>query len=214
MKRFVCMLTVVLFLVPILCRPTFAVGDKQSLEEQAKTAADRYLQGIKIVDLPEGKRILNETAWKVGEIPVLIDYNTIYEGMFDTDVVGLKGFNRILQVKLQSKAGTELSKRYILVAYKDISSGKWKVFDFRESADLEYEMNAAKSNIGDTQYIKDQHNYRNYAYWAVLAGKLRVAREAYQKAAEVNRSNPDSYVSQEAFDRNVEFISSIIPPNQ
>lgn len=214
MKRFLCIVTAVVFILPILCKLTFAEGDKKSVSEYAKTAADRYLQGIKIADLPEGKQILNETAWVLDEIPVLIDYTTIYEGMFETDIVGLKGFIRTLQVKLQSKAGMELSKRYIMVVYKDISSGKWKVFDFRESADLEYEMNAAKNTIGDTKHIKDQYNYRRYAYWAVLAGRLRIAREAYKKAAELHRSNPDLRTSQGEFDRNIELIDRIIPPDQ
>jgi hypothetical protein len=131
-----------------------------------------------------------------------MNHETLFEGMFDSDISGLRGYKRLLQVSLQSKAGTELKKKYILISYKDHTSGTWKVLSFRESADIEFEYNAAKKR-------KDEFNYRRYAFWASLGGKLQEALDAYLKAAELNRANP-SFLSQESFDEDVRIMQRII----
>jgi hypothetical protein len=39
-------------------------SSQQAVEAQASKDADKFLQGLKIADLPEGKQILSKTAWK------------------------------------------------------------------------------------------------------------------------------------------------------
>jgi hypothetical protein len=164
--------------------------------------------------MPEGKKMLNDTVWNdpdADEYPVLTEAPTLFEGMYPTDISGIQGYKRLVEVKGMSKAGTPLVKRYILIAYKDNSSGKWKVLHFIEAADLEHEAAAACGRAANPEeYLKrdlpnadpevmkmmikggpkPQIAYRNCGYWSELAGKIRQARAAYLKASDLNRLNP------------------------
>jgi len=213
MRRVVIFVAAALSLWLIMISPAIsAETTQQNADPQASKDSDRFLQALKIADLPEGKQILSKTAWKLERLPVLMNHETLFEGMFDSDISGLCGYKRLLQVSLQSKAGTELKKKYILISYKDHISGTWKVLSFRESADIEFEYNAAKKRkdeIKSGQRDELQFNYRRYAFWASLGGKLQEALDAYLKAAELNRANP-SFLSQENFDEDVGLMQRII----
>jgi len=213
MRRVVILVAAALSVWLIMISPAIsAETTQQNADPQASKDSDRFLQGLKIADLLEGKQILSKTAWKLEKLPVLMNHETLFEGMFDSDISGLRGYKRLLQVSLQSKAGTELKKKYILISYKDHTSGTWKVLSFRESADVEFEYNAAKKRkdeIKSGQRDELQFNYRRYAFWASLGGKLQEALDAYLKAAELNRANP-SFLSQESFDEDVGIMQRII----
>ena len=213
MRRVVILVAAALSVWLIMISPAIsAETTQQNADPQASKDSDRFLQGLKIADLLEGKQILSKTAWKLEKLPVLMNHETAFEGMFDSDISGLRGYKRLLQVSLQSKAGTELKKKYILISYKDHTSGTWKVLSFRESADVEFEYNAAKKRkdeIKSGQRDELQFNYRRYAFWASLGGKLQEALDAYLKAAELNRANP-SFLSQESFDEDVGIMQRII----
>jgi len=181
------------------------------VDPAASQTADTFLKGVKIIDLSEGKKMLYETEWNDpdgDEFPVLTEASTLFEGMFSTDVSGVQGYKRLVEVRGMSNAGTPLVGRYILVAYKDMVSGKWKVLHFRKSADLEYEANAACSRAENPEEYdkkrfptsnpeilkklrpKAQFAYRDCGYWSELAGKIRQARAAYLKASDSNRLDP------------------------
>lgn len=183
---------------------------KKGVDAQASKDADRFLEGLKIADLPEGKQILKETSWHLKEIPILHGQKALFEGMFDTDMPNMKGYKRLLEVTVQSKAGTNLTKKHILISYKDKHSGTWKVLAFRESSDVEAAVKYFKEKLGDTSIFKDQTNYASYGYWTSLAGKLQESFEAYKRAADLNRADPAKYSPQEVFDENVETIRRII----
>ena len=169
----------------------------------ASKAADTFLTGVKLMELPEGKQMLAETIWEDLDrrrYPVFTDASTLFEGMFSTDIPGLQGYKRLIELKALSEAGIPLVKRYILIAYKDNTSGKWKVLEFREAEDLDHEARAAGKRAAgenpgtrefpDLHLTPDQFTYRDYGYWSLLAGKISQAKAAYQKASELNRQNP------------------------
>lgn len=162
---------------------------------QADAVVRGFLEAVNIIDLPEGKQMLLKYTWGIGEIkyPEIISYKKLYGGTFDADAEGVKGYKQLLHMKLSSKGGTELNKRYIVLCYKDKTSGTWKVFEFRESGDdAEYEALAAKKDLNDTQYSKAQYNYRRYGYWLMRAGKPSEARKAFKQAFDINTKDPDA----------------------
>ena len=110
----------------------------------ASKMADTFLTGVKLIDLPEGKTMLKDTVWNDPDgdkYPALLEATTMFEGMFSTDVAGVEGYKRLVVVRGMSDPGIPLVKRYILIAYKDTRTGKWKVLHFRDSSDLESEAN-------------------------------------------------------------------------
>src|SRR4030067_421297 len=213
MRRVVIFFAAALSLWLIIISPAIsAESTQQNIDPQANKDSAMFLQGLKIADLPEGKQILSKTAWKLEELPVLMSNETLFEGMFDSDIKGLFGYKRLLQVSLQSKAGTELKKKYILISYRDHTSGTWKVLSFRESADIEFEYNAAKKRKDEMVLgLKGelQFNYGRYAFWASLLGKIQEALDVYLEAAELNRANP-SFLSQESLDEDIGIMQRII----
>jgi len=184
------------------------------VDPTASKMADAFLTGVKLIDMPEGKKMLNDTVWSdpdADEYPVLTDAPTLFEGMFSTDVSGLQGYKRLVEVKGMSKAGTPLVKRYILIAYKDFGSGKWKVLHFKEASDLQHEADEACSRAANPEeYLKKtlpnanpeimrmminaqpkpQFAYRDCGYWSEMAGKILQARAAYLKASDLNKLDP------------------------
>ena len=142
--------------------------------KQADAAVRGFLDAVNIIDLPEGKEILAKYTWDIEEItyPEIISYKKIYGATFKTDELGINGYKQLLSMKVASKAGTELNKKYIALCYKDKISGLWKVFEFLESGnDAAYESMEAEKSLGDTKYVKAQYNYRRYGYWLMMAGK-------------------------------------------
>jgi hypothetical protein len=168
---------------------------------------------MKIIDLPEGKQMLSETEWgkpAYNNYPVFTEASTLFEGIFPTDIVGIQGYKRLIQLKSVSKAGTPLLERYILILYKDKKSQKWKVIGFTTGTDVEYWVQHAAKRLGDTRFLPDQYNYRLYGYNLLLAGRINNAKEAFQTASQLNKQNPDSRSQQSDFDIYLEIISSII----
>ncbi len=132
--------------------------------------ADAYLAALKIADIPEGAQALREAAWHLDELPVLQEYSKLYEGLFDTDVENVRAYKRLVQAKIQSRARTILEVKYILISYKELKTGKWRVYEFRElRSSVEEAVEYFRKKLGDTK-DKDQFNYRHYAYWLMMAG--------------------------------------------
>ncbi len=182
------------------------------IDSNAVKNADAYLAAVKIAEIPEGVQAAKQAAWRIDKLPVLQDYTTLYEGMFDTDVSNIKGYKRLVQAKIQSEAGNLLETKYILISYQDKKSGNWLVYEFRElkGTSVEYELGAAKRDLGETnEYIKDQFNYRRYAYWLILDGKLQEARQASEKAIAINHAQPDKNFDDECSE-NIRIIKAII----
>jgi tetratricopeptide (TPR) repeat protein len=215
MRRSLTALFSVCFLLPGICF--------SQVDPSASKVADKYLNAIKLIDLPEGQKMLSETGWEkpaFNEIPVFTEVSTLFEGMFSTDIAGIQGYKRLIQMKAVSVAGTPLLKRYLLICYKDKRSQKWKVLGFNEGTDIEYWVQKEKQNLNDTEFLPRhpsgksffQYNYRRYGYELLRAGKIDQAMEAFQKASQLNKLNPDpdSAVKQNDFDVFIEITNSII----
>src|ERR1019366_7073508 len=86
----------------------------QSDQAKAHETVMRFLQGIKIAELPEGRKLLAETQWIVGEAdrgenfysrPQYTEVTSLYAGLFDTDVPLAKGYKELFAMKGVSVAG-------------------------------------------------------------------------------------------------------------
>ena len=144
-------------------------------------------------EVPDARQTVRELSWVEIHPPELIGETTIYEGMFDTDIQGIKGYKRLIEAKVRSQASTELTARYVLVAYRDRTSGTWKVFDIRDlkGASSAHEVEETAKGLEDTRYTKKQVNYRRYAYWLAFDGKVGMAKKAYDQAVALNNADPD-----------------------
>lgn len=189
---------------PLDCR----AGD---ISEAASTQVDRFLKGMRIAELPEGRKMIQDSLWpQWGNSPVLLEYQTVFEGMFDTDVHGVKGYKRMLSAKVKSEAGTPLEKRCLVVAYPRHRDGKWFVLVFSTGTDVDSQIAYGERNLGNTSYSKDQYNYRFVALWYASAGRLRDALSAYSRALELHRKDPAPDGKDSDFTIHIETIRAII----
>jgi len=177
----------------------------------ARDAVDIYLKGMRIFELPEGKKMVAATSWPAwGNKPVLLKYQTLFEGMIDTDIDSIKGYKRLLDAQVKSEAGTPLEKRMLIVAYPGAGDKKWRVLIFSTGTDVAGEIAYGENRLGNTEYSKDQFKYRFLAYWYAAAGRLNDSLKAYKKAADLNMTNPDNSTPQSGFDVHADVIAQII----
>lgn len=112
----------------------------QQTDGQASKAADTFLSAVKIIELPEGKKMLVQEAWnwegQPAHYPVYSEAKTLFEGMFSTDVPEIVGYKRLVELKVLTESGGITVKHYMLISYKDKSLGTWKVLTFREAAEV------------------------------------------------------------------------------
>jgi hypothetical protein len=164
----------------------------------------RFLQGIKIASLPEGKQLLAQTQWIVGEAdrgenfysrPQYTDVTSLFAGFFDTDVAGIKGYKELFDMKAVTKAGSTRNLQFLVIAYKDASAGIWKVLESLDNSDestMDFDKQVAfwKGYLTKTENSSARQNYANYGHWLLLDGRLSDARNALQFAstASIQRS--------------------------
>jgi hypothetical protein len=171
-------------------------------EVQAAAVVDKFLQGVKLADLPEGKAMMVETQWITGDAdngqnfytrPVYTDSKTLYEGMFDTDVPGVRGYKRLMEMDAVSQANTPLKIRFIAIAYQNKSSGEWKVLftGTDDSVDIERQVSFFGSRLTDTQMSSQQENYLDYGNWLFRAGRIMEAKQALLQAQEASPFSAD-----------------------
>ena len=181
--------------------------------EKVKKVADKFMMGAQASITPEGKALLSETAIPKIQYPILIDQKMIMENLFESDILGVHGFKRLLQVKIQSKAGTELSKQYILIAYKRIDSGEWKVWQFAEANDAEKSMLFFKGILDrkDYKYTNRSIELMHFGYWATMAGKLNAAKSAYDEYLETSKIDSLKPITKSDYGDVVECFNIIFP---
>ena len=186
--------------------------DDTAMVDAAKNA-DAFLAALKILELPEGKQAEADTSWLVNmeQLPVLLEQEKLSDSVFPTDVAGVDGYRRLIQAKVQSEGDTQLTEKYLIVSYRDQRTGKWKVWGFRKISgiDVEYEINAARTNLSDTAYVSAQGNYWRYAYWLELGGRILAARQALETALATDRRSHDQYFQQEHCQNELTAIQAI-----
>ena len=170
----------------------------------AREATEKFLNGVKLAELPEGKQLLSETQWITGEAdngknfyfrPRFTEVTSLFEKLFDTDVPGVQGYKRLLDMKAVSEAGTPLLTRYFMVAFKDRRTNKWKVLDTGtdEDADVDRQVAHAGQRLHETGLISEQDNYLIYGHWLLLAGRTKEARDALTTALSASPNITDPY---------------------
>lgn len=162
--------------------PAVPVADELTA---ARDATDTFLTGIKIADLPEGREMLSRVQWITGdadstvETPRFTEANTLFERLFDTDTPSVKGYKRLLDLKAVSQGGTPLLVQYLIIAYQDTQTKKWKVLGAGtgENVDIDSQVAFFSENLHDP-YLSEQQSYLTYGGWLLQAGKIQEARRA------------------------------------
>jgi len=171
--------------------------DPDSELKRASKAADKFLNGVKIAALPEGKSLLAGTQWITGladhgkdfyERPLFTESTTLYEGLFDTDISSVKGYKRLVELKALSEAGTPLSVRCLLIGYKDGTTLNWKILGAScgtgegSGTDVEGNVQGFSARLQGTKYSSALNNYLSYGVWLLKAGKINDAMRALEAA--------------------------------
>ncbi|MBM4307718.1 MAG: hypothetical protein FJ123_13395, partial [Deltaproteobacteria bacterium] len=119
-------LTSALFFIMSFCQA--AHSQDNPLNKYAQETVDKYLKGMSIFELSEGKQMVAATSWpQWGNKPVLLKYETVFEGMFNTDISTIKGYKRLVDAWVKSEAGTPLPRRVLLIAYPGARDKEWRV---------------------------------------------------------------------------------------
>jgi hypothetical protein len=162
---------------------SFSFSQEYNIED-AKVSTKTFLDALKISDIPEGQEILNGILFKKNSsLPILSNYNILYEKIFNTDIDNVKGYKSLIEITGNNKIGNKISKRYMLISYLDKTSNTWKILEFRENLNIENEIVSARSSIfdkGDSR--RPQYRYRGLAYWEFLGGKIQSAYDNILKA--------------------------------
>jgi len=171
------------------------LADTQSeVEPSAKESADRFLQALKGIDTPDGKKMLAETRWRqTMKFPAYQDIKLLSEEMFSTDIPGVKGYKQVVSLLIPREGGRPFVKRYMLIAYEDTKKKIWKIFDFTDVADVENETEKAceGKRLAEGETTARQGCHMRCSYWRMMAGEIEQAGEMAKKANELYAQNSD-----------------------
>jgi|HubBroStandDraft_6_1064221.scaffolds.fasta_scaffold43569_1 hypothetical protein len=171
-----------------------------SAKEQANAheAVMRFMQGIKIKSLPEGKKLLADTQWIVGAAdrgenfysrPEYTELNSVFASLFETDVPPARGYRELFEMKAMTQGRTTRDVKFLVIAFKDASTGAWKVLDSDDSSEGESEVDIDsqvayfEAHLRDTRLFSPRHNYATYGHWLLADGRLSEARTALKFAS-------------------------------
>jgi hypothetical protein len=131
---------------------------------------------------------------------------SLYASLFDTDYPTVKGYKELFDMKATTESGEPLATKYLVIAYKDLRSGEWKVICSGRGTDIDKNVRFFKENLNDARSPKD--NYLIYAHWLVRAGHLAEAKAALETAKE--KSGGDA-VSDAQIQADLDVIARITP---
>jgi tetratricopeptide (TPR) repeat protein len=182
-------------------------------KESASEVADKFLGGAKIIELPEGKKAVTQTMWPIRfrisfSTPVFNRYTTVFEGLFDTDVSGVEGYKRIVDIEGRNEAGTTLTTRFMLILYQDQTDKSWRVITFAKSQDVDHA-------VGYFRQITDQdkenvgYNYYILGLSLIDAGKLSEARETFKKSLSFAETEDSSKILSVPKDEVLDYLTAL-----
>jgi len=161
----------------------------------------KFLQGLRIPALSEGKALLAETQWITGQAdrgqnyysrPDYTEATSIYAALFDTDIPTVEGYKELFDMKAVTKSGATRNLKYLAICFKDTASDRWKVLSTLDSADdesgldIDHQINFFKSHLPDTSVTSVRDNYATYAEWLLRSGRINEAIAALQTATKAS----------------------------
>jgi hypothetical protein len=182
-------------------RPTPVSPTHKSEESQAHDSVMKFLQGLRMKELPEGKKLLAETQWILGQAdrgqnfysrPDYTEVTPIYAALFDTDVPSVKGYKELFDMKAVAEDGTARNLKYLVISFKDAIAGKWKILLSGSGLDIDAQVEFFKNNLADTRYLSSKENYAIYGKWLLCAGRIKEARSALETAQTASDLSPYS----------------------
>ena len=105
---------------------------------------------------------------------------TVFEKLFDTDIPGVQGYKRLVEMTAVSEARTPLLVRYLMIAYKDQQHQAMEGAVHRYRA-LRIDIDKMVTEIGNdlrTPTHSEQFIYSYYGFWLLMAGRLKEAKQA------------------------------------
>jgi hypothetical protein len=170
--------------------------------ESARKATDIFLKGLKLSNLSEGREMLRSVQWITGEAdhgqnfyahPRFTDFSTLFEKLFNSDIHGVQGYKRLLEMKAVSEAGTPLTIQYIMIAFRDRRTNVWKVLGTgtEDSVDIDRQVAFSAKQLSSTD-LPEQENLLTYGNWLLRAGRISESRAALAKALNARADTNDS----------------------
>lgn len=158
-------------------------------DEDPKNLVEEFLKTLKIIDIPEGKlKAKTLTFDNIKEFPSIVSFQILYSDYFKTDIENIDGYKSLVNI-----SNGNVDRKYILIAYKLINSKVWKVFEFRETVDIDYETESVSKDIdlNNSEPPRKQYKYRNFAYWLIMRGEINKARNVLDESIKIAKADKD-----------------------
>jgi hypothetical protein len=179
--------------------PTIAIADPLLAP---KSVVSQFLKGIKILALPEGKQMLQDSQWEDGPIDrrdafyVRPDYTSAeseYGALFPTDVPGVDGYKELFSMKVVTTGGAEKTEQFLVIAYCDAMTRQWKVLGSIGSPDDDSAVDVDKSisyfglHLNEVRSpLMQKNSLEGFAYWLSMGGQLNRASSVLQSAKAIS----------------------------
>lgn len=204
MRRLLLFILMLLVTIPSIC---------QQVDPAATHAIDQVLNGARIIELSEGKSLVQENSWVDLDLPIFSDEKILAEAVLPTDVEGIQGVKRLVELSglgnsnglltgaAKSLRGTEqeygrdveplrqTSQRFLVIAYRDVSTRVWKVSAITSDTDTAADVAAKQDFAKVDRYtvVGAQPSLKRYLLAVALIqdGKLRQARLELQACVQM-----------------------------
>lgn len=187
----------------------------QQVDPAATHAIDQMLQGARIIELPEGKMLVQQNSWVGLDLPMFSEQKVLVESEFPTDVQGIQGVKRLVELAgtgdskglltgitknlrdIDQKYGSDVeplwpvSQRFLVIAYQDLSTKVWKVSamtsDTDTSANVANKQDYAKADRSKVLGAKPSLKRYWFALALVQDGKLKQARAELEGCVQMSQ---------------------------
>src|SRR5690606_8574361 len=158
--------------------------------DNPKLLVEEFLKTLKIIDIPEGRLKLKNLSFDNSkEFPSIVNFEILYNDYFKTDIENIDGYKSLVTI-----SNGNLESKYILITYKVIKLNTWKVFEFRETVDVEFEAESISkdSYLNNSEPPRKQYKYRNFAYWLIMKGEINKAKNIIEESIKIAKEDNDN----------------------
>lgn len=146
---------------------------------------NEYLNAMVSKNVASSKKVLERTSFNLDNDYVINSFTEPSGTYFETDLPGIRGYKATVWCDVTDGQGFQTTDTFLVVMYYDLQSSHWKVFDFRQNADVCYEAQVSQNDVDSGVFYTDkEYVYRNLGYWQMMCGNISRAEKAYQLAAE------------------------------